>query len=152
MSGGPSVAILCYCWYYQLVILFFLTTAQPQASLFSQAVDDKGPFLIPYRNLLPRFPLTGPTVVMRVGFVKGSFYYCYFVVERLPILFFPLMQKLRKGGKQNIWIIIQAIRLHKRFHSPLHQVLTVKTAISVFAVIKHPEQSICVCVFVCVIK
>lgn len=86
---------------------------------------------------------------MRVGFVKGAFYYCYFVVERLPILFFSLMQKLRKGGKQNIWIIIQAIRLHKRFHSPLHQVLTVKTAISVFAVIKHPEQSICVCVCVC---
>lgn len=79
---------------------------------------------------------------MRVGFVKGSFYYCYFVVKRLHILFF-LMQRLRKGGKQNIWIIIQAIGLHKRFHSPLHQVLTVKTTKSVFAVMKHSEQNVC---------
>lgn len=52
---------------------------------------------------------------------KGLSRYYYFVVKRLHTLFFLLLLKLRKGGKQNILIIIQAIRLHKRFHSFLHQ-------------------------------
>lgn len=55
--------------------------------------------------------------------------------------FFFLLLKLRKGGKQNIFIIIQAIRLHKRFHSFLHQTWTVETTNSVFAAIKHSWQN-----------
>lgn len=72
--------------------------------------------------------------------LKGFSWYYDSVVKRLHTLFFFfffLMQRLRKSGKQNILIIIQASGLHKRFHSPLHQTLTVQTTNSVFAAIKH---------------
>lgn len=79
----------------------------------------------------------------QVELVKGAIFLFYFFGgEKVAYTFFFLVQRLRKGGKQNILIIIQAIGLHKRFHSPVHQTLTVKTTNSVFSAIKHSEQYI----------
>lgn len=73
------------------------------------------------------------------GCSRGAFLPVLFCGQKVAYALFSffLMQRLRKSGKQNILIIIQASGLHKRFHSPLHQTLTVQTTNSVFAAIKH---------------
>lgn len=106
-----------------MVFLSYLTgfSSQRQFPSLPKAVPDEswdpGP-----GGLSTGLPRDGTlSVGAGADLVKGLSHYYYFVVKRLHTLFFFLLLKLRKGGKQNILIIIQAIRLHKRFHSFLHQ-------------------------------
>lgn len=122
-----------------------LPESPPQGEVFSripQATSPPGPFS-PSQNRpvpVPR-PLPGATGLPRGSSAstasEGGFLSSIILWSKGCIRYFFLMQRLRKSGKQNILIIIQASGLHKRFHSPLHQTLTVQTTNSVFAAIKH---------------